>query len=67
MDQTTGQWLTSVREITGEAGIHAPQRDRLYGEIPRRLVERPDRSVRRHWGAVLHVARRRDDPLAAAD
>jgi SAM-dependent methyltransferase len=36
------------------------QRDRLYGEIRRRLAERPDGTLRRHWGAVLHVARRLD-------
>jgi SAM-dependent methyltransferase len=35
------------------------QRNRLYGEIRRRLARRPDQSVRRGWGAVLHVARRR--------
>src|SRR5271170_521236 len=39
------------------------QRERLYGEIRRRLAERPGRSVRRGWGAVLHVARRRERPL----
>ena len=35
------------------------QRDRLYGEIRRRLALRPDGLLRRHWGAVLNVARRR--------
>jgi hypothetical protein len=35
------------------------QQDRLYGEIRRRLARRPGQVVRRHWGAVLHVARRR--------
>jgi SAM-dependent methyltransferase len=39
------------------------QRERLYGEIRRRLAERPDRPVRRGWGAVLHVARRRERTL----
>jgi SAM-dependent methyltransferase len=34
------------------------QRRRLYGEIRRRLADRPDGRLRRHWGAVLHVARR---------
>jgi len=34
------------------------QRDRLYEEIRSRLAERPDGMLRRHWGAVLHVARR---------
>jgi hypothetical protein len=34
------------------------QRDRLYGEIRRRLALRPDGLVRRHWGTVLNVARK---------
>ena len=42
------------------------QRDRLYGEIRRRLAARPDGKVRRHWGAVLQVAARRDEPAGAA-
>jgi hypothetical protein len=33
-------------------------RDRLFSDIRRRLSERPDGLVRRHWGAVLHVATR---------
>jgi SAM-dependent methyltransferase len=32
--------------------------DRLNGEIRRRLALRPDGRVRRHWGAVLNVARK---------
>jgi hypothetical protein len=36
------------------------QRERLYGEIRRRLAARPDGMLRRHWGLVLHVARRLD-------
>jgi SAM-dependent methyltransferase len=36
------------------------KRQRLYTEIRRRLVLRPDHSVRRHWGATLQVARRRE-------
>ncbi len=38
------------------------QRDRLYAEIRRRLAARPDGRLRRHWGAVLHLARRLDQP-----
>lgn len=37
------------------------QRDRLYGEIRRRLAARPDGRLRRHWGAVLRIARLRHD------
>ncbi len=39
------------------------QRDRLFGEIRRRLAKRRGNSVRRHWGSVLHVAKRRDNAL----
>jgi SAM-dependent methyltransferase len=42
------------------------QRDRLYGEIRRRLAARPDGKVRRHWGAVLQIAARRDVPQRPA-
>lgn len=34
------------------------QRDRLYSEVRLRLARRADGRLRRHWGAVLHVARR---------
>lgn len=34
------------------------KREKLFREIRARLNNRPDKSVRRHWGAVLHVARR---------
>lgn len=36
------------------------QRDRLFSEIRRRLAARPDGMLRRHWGSVLEIARRRD-------
>jgi SAM-dependent methyltransferase len=35
------------------------QRQRLYGEIRRRLGRRPGGRLRRHFGSVLHVATRR--------
>lgn len=38
------------------------QRERLYSQIRRRLAARPGGRLRRHWGAVLHVARRLDQP-----
>ena len=40
------------------------KRDTLYREIRSRLKPRSDASVRRHWGSVLQVARRRDLPLS---
>jgi SAM-dependent methyltransferase len=46
--------------FSGHIAMAPWQRDRLYGEIRRRLAGRPGGRLRRHWGAVLHVARRRD-------
>src|SRR5262249_35122166 len=43
---------------SGHIAMAPWQRTRLYDEIRRRLARRPDGLVRRHWGAVLHVARR---------
>lgn len=40
------------------------KRDILYREIRALLNQRSDQSVRHHWGAVLHVARRRDVPTS---
>jgi hypothetical protein len=34
------------------------KRERLYREIRERIGGRTDQRVRRHWHAILHVARR---------
>jgi SAM-dependent methyltransferase len=52
-------YVALLRTFSGHIAMEQWQQDRLYGEIRRRLARRPGRSVRRHWGAVLHVARRR--------
>lgn len=51
--------------FSGHIAMSAWQRDELYGEIRRRLGRRVDGLVRRHYGAVLHIARRLD--IAASD
>ncbi len=51
-------YLGLLDTFSGHIAMEAWQRDRLYGEIRRRLAQRPDGRLRRHWGAVLHVARR---------
>jgi SAM-dependent methyltransferase len=53
-------YIRLLETFSGHIAMEQWQRDRLYGEIRRRLAERPDGLVRRHWGAVLHVARRLD-------
>ncbi|MGI8794764.1 MAG: class I SAM-dependent methyltransferase, partial [Acidimicrobiales bacterium] len=52
-------YIDLLNTFSGHISMEGWQRDRLYGEIRRRLAERPDGRLRRHWGAVLHVARRR--------
>jgi hypothetical protein len=42
--------------FSGHISMAQWQRDRLYGEITRRLAGRPDGRLRRHWGTALHVA-----------
>jgi len=52
------EYLRLLDTFSGHIAMQKWQRDRLYGEIGRRLADRPDGRLRRHWGAVLQVARR---------
>ena len=52
-------YIGLLSTFSGHISMKRWQQDRLYGEIRRRLGRRPGHCVRRHWGAVLHVARRR--------
>jgi hypothetical protein len=51
-------YIRLLGTFSGHLAMADWQRDRLYGEIRRRLAGRPDGILRRHWGAVLHLARR---------
>ena len=53
-------YIDLLNTFSGHIAMQDWQRDRLYAEIRRRLAERPDGRLRRHWGGVLHVATRRD-------
>jgi hypothetical protein len=53
-------YIELLDTFSGHIAMAGWQRERLYGEIRRRLALRPDRTLRRHWEAVLHVARRLD-------
>ncbi len=48
--------LELLSTSSGHIAMQAWQRDRLNSEVRRRLAERPDGRLRRHWGAVLHLA-----------
>jgi SAM-dependent methyltransferase len=54
------EYIELLSTFSGHIAMTGWQRERLFGEIRRRLARRPEHTVRRHWGAVLHVARRRD-------
>ncbi|SDX55774.1 trans-aconitate 2-methyltransferase [Paenibacillus sp. CF384] len=53
-------YIKLLETFSGHILMEEWKRDKLFGEIRARLHKRADQSVRRHWGAVLHVARRRD-------
>ena len=51
-------YLRLLDTFSGHIAMQTWQRDRLYGEIRRRLAQRADGRLRRHWGTVLQIARR---------
>ncbi|MCP3937375.1 MAG: class I SAM-dependent methyltransferase [Actinomycetia bacterium] len=51
-------YVALLETFSDHIAIDGWKRDRLFGEIRRRLAERPDGLLRRHWGAALHAARR---------
>jgi SAM-dependent methyltransferase len=55
---TADEYIQLLDTFSSHIAMAPWQRDRLYGEIRRRLASRPDGRLRRHWGAVLNVARR---------
>lgn len=61
---TAEAYIRLLDTFSGHIAMADWQRERLYGEIRRRLAERPDGTLRRHWGAVLHIARRLDGQVS---
>jgi SAM-dependent methyltransferase len=55
---SAGEYIELLSTFSGHIAMAEWKRRRLFGEIRRRLSLRRDHSVRRHWGAVLQVARR---------
>jgi SAM-dependent methyltransferase len=51
-------YIDLLNTFSGHIAMQDWQRQRLYGEIRRRLAARPDGRLRRHWGGVLHIAQR---------
>jgi SAM-dependent methyltransferase len=53
------EYIDLLRTFSGPVIEQDWQRDRVFGEIRRRLADHPVGAVHRHWGSVLNVARRR--------
>jgi SAM-dependent methyltransferase len=51
-------YIELLETFSGHISMDKWKRERLYGEIRARLARRTDGLVSRHWGCVLHVARR---------
>lgn len=60
LDYDADGYLRLLDTFSGHIAMQRWQRDRLHSEVRRLLAEREDGRLRRGWGAVLHVARRRD-------
>lgn len=59
---TAEQYIALLNTFSGHIAMAGWQRERLFSFIRAKLAERADGMLRRHWGAVLQVARRRDVP-----
>jgi SAM-dependent methyltransferase len=57
-------YIALLDTFSGHLAMAPWQRERLYAEIRERLGRRHDPVLRRHWGAVLHVARRSGGPVS---
>jgi hypothetical protein len=55
---TADSYIRLLETFSSNLVMEPWQRERLYREIRARLARRADGQLRRHWGAVLHVARR---------
>lgn len=50
-------YIDLLNTFSGHINMEASKRDRLYGEVRRRLAQRPDGVLRRHWGGALTIGR----------
>jgi hypothetical protein len=50
-------YIDLLNTFSGHFAMQDWQRERLFGEIRRRLARRSNGLLHRHWGGVLHIAR----------
>ena len=58
VDYTARAYINMLRTFSGHIAMAPVDRDRLFGDIRRRVALRPSGTVRRGWGTVLHIARK---------
>jgi SAM-dependent methyltransferase len=54
---TAEEYIALLNTFSGHIAMEAWKREHLYREIRHRIGRRPNPRVRRHWYAILHVAR----------
>jgi SAM-dependent methyltransferase len=54
---TSDEYIALLNTFSGHIAMEPSKRDDLYAEIRQRISRRADARVRRHWSAILHVAR----------
>jgi len=57
---SAAEYIELLTTFSGHIAMAEWKRQRLFGEVRRRLALRRDHSLRRGWGAVLTVAQRKD-------
>ena len=55
---TADEYVALLNTFSGHITMEAEKRDHLYGEIRRRIAQREDQRILRHWHTILHVAAR---------
>jgi SAM-dependent methyltransferase len=55
---TADDYVALLDTFSGHIAMETAEREHLYREIRQRIGQRRDPRVRRHWYAILHVARR---------
>jgi SAM-dependent methyltransferase len=59
-DYSADSYIELLDTFSNHIAMSNSQRSRLYGAVRELAAERPAAEIARHWGAVLHVARRVD-------
>ena len=55
------QYIDLLKTFSNHIAMAGWQRERLYSTVRDIVGRRPEGTLRRHWGSVLQVARRRDE------